>query len=67
MGIFHWLVSGDGSEGPRWLRRWVLPRPERDGPKLDQIKRAAAEDDAVLEENRKYFRQDIPGEREDDL
>lgn len=68
MGIFSWLASGKSEEAPRWLRRWVLPDPGGDDPELDQIKRAAAADvDAMEEENRRYFRPDGPGHVEDDL
>jgi hypothetical protein len=44
-----------------------MPRGRRD-PRLEEIKRAAAEDVARMEaEDRKYFRQDGPGKIEDDL
>jgi hypothetical protein len=68
MGIFRWLLSGEGVEAPRWIRRWVLPRGEpEDDPETDQIKRAASEDVDEVERDRKYFLRDGPGEREDDL
>lgn len=68
MGLFSWLASGEANEAPRWLRRWVTPGPGRDDPELDQIKRAAAADvDAMEEEDRRYFRRDGPGHIEDDL
>jgi hypothetical protein len=69
MGFFFWLKSGDGTEAPRWLQRWVLPgRPARDDPELDRVKQAAAADvDAMEEEDRRYFRPDGPGHIEDDL
>lgn len=72
MGMLSWLSAKVGStrspEEPGWVRRWVMPLPGRDDPKLDRIKRAAAEDVAAMEEeDREYFRQDGPGHREDDL
>jgi hypothetical protein len=69
MGIFSWFASTRSPEEPRWLRRWVvLRRGRRVDPKLEQIKRAAAADVAAMEaEDRKYFDQDGPGHREDDL
>jgi hypothetical protein len=55
-------------EEPGWLRRLVIPAGRHDDPKLDEVKRAAAEDVAEMEEeNREYFRQDGPGHIEDDL
>ena len=65
MGFLSWLVSS-ANEGS-WLRRLVI-RSGRPDPKLEEIKRAAAEDVAAMEEeDRKYFRQDGPGNIEDDL
>ena len=68
MGIFSRFGSRD-PEGKRdRLRRWVIPSGGHDDPKLDEIKRAAAADvEEIQEEDRKYFRQDGPGSREDDL
>ena len=66
MGIFSWIVRG-GTEGKGWLYRLVSPSGRPD-PKTDEIKRAAAADVAAMEaEDRKYFRQDGPGNIEDDL
>lgn len=72
MGILSWLAAKLGStkdpEEPGWVRRFVLPAPGKDDPKLDAIKRAAAEDVAEMEEeDREYFRQDGPERQEDDL
>ncbi len=68
MGIFSWFSRTRYPEEPHWLRRWVLLRPGRRDPDLEQIKRAAAADVAAMEqEDRTYFRQDGPGDREDDL
>jgi len=65
MGFLSWLVNSSNEGG--WLRHWVIRTGRRD-PKLEQIKRAAAEDVAAMEaEDRKYFRQDGPGKIEDDL
>jgi hypothetical protein len=65
MGLLSWLMDSGSDSGPRWLRRWVIPAGRPD-PKLDEIKRAAAEDVAAMEaEDRKYFRQDGPGKDED--
>ena len=68
MRIFSWFSSARYPEEPRWLRRWVLLRPGRRDAKVEAIKRAAAADVAAMEaESREYFRQDGPGDREDDL
>jgi hypothetical protein len=70
MGILSWLrlSTTQSPEEPRWLRRWVFPRPGRPDPRLETIQRAAAEDVAAMEEeDREYFDQDGPGGREDDL
>jgi hypothetical protein len=72
MGILSWLAAKidptRSPEEPGWVRRLVLPRDRADDPRLDRIKRAAAEDVADMEaEDREYFRQDGPGKREDDL
>jgi hypothetical protein len=65
MGLVSWLMDRGSDLRPRWLRRWVIPAGRPD-PKLDEIKRAAAEDAAAMEaEDRKYFRQDGPGKDED--
>ncbi len=50
------------------FQRLVMPRGHPPDPKLEEIQRAAAEDVAAMEaEDRKYFRQDGPGNNEDDL
>ena len=68
MGIFSWLGSRGSRENGGWLRRWVIPSAGPDNPKIDEIQQAAAEDvEEIQEEGRKYFRQDGPGSREDDL
>lgn len=72
MGIFSWLAARFGStrspEEPGWLRRMVILPPGSDDPGVDEIKRAAAEDVAEMEEeDRRYFRQDGPGGQQDEL
>jgi hypothetical protein len=72
MGILSWLGrktdATKSPEEPGWLRRLVMLTPGRDDPKVDRIKRAAAEDVAAMEEeDRRYFRKDAPGHIEDDL
>ena len=77
MGIFSWLASIRFPEEPRWVRRWVFPTARYDdlSPReiekdedLEELKRAAAEDTAAMEEeDRRYFRQDGPGHDSDAL
>jgi hypothetical protein len=45
---------------------WLRPTGY-DNPRVDQIKRDAAADDAVIEEDDRYFDPQGPGSREDDL
>jgi len=70
MGILSWLdarfASTKSPEEPGWLRRWVVLKPGRDDPKVDELKRAAAADVADIEEDGTHFRPDAPGHREDD-
>jgi len=68
MGLFSWITSRGDADEPGWVRRLVMPWGHRPDPKVEQIKRAAEEDVARMEaEDRKYFRQDGPGNIEDDL
>jgi len=69
MGIFSWFSSSKSQGEPRGRRRWAFASSGRDDEKLREMKEAAAEDAAAMEEeNRKYFRQDGPQHRpEDDL
>ena len=60
MGILSWL-------GFRKPGRLHLVRVGRDDPKVEEIKRAAAEDVARVEEDDKYFGPDSPGSQEDAL
>jgi len=54
-----------GHLNPRRLSPWLRPRG-RDHPHLDEIKRAAAADDALIQEDDKYF-SPVSGRDEDDL
>lgn len=68
MGFLSRLAEGSPGDRAKWLWRWVVPRPGPDDPETEQIKRAAAYEVAEMEaEDRKYFRHDGPGDREDDL
>jgi hypothetical protein len=50
------------------FERLVMPRGRPPDPELKRIREAAAADVAEIEEeDRKYFRQDSPGNDEDDL
>jgi hypothetical protein len=50
------------------LRRWVVPRGrDRDNPGLEEIRRAAAADVAVIQENDRFVRPNAPGLQNDDL
>lgn len=68
MGFLSWFTEHTSGEKSTWLRRWVFPRPGEPDPDIEDIQRAAAEDVAAMEaEDRRYFRHDGPGDREDDL
>lgn len=74
MGIFSWFRSHRylwsrshvpaGRPGPP---RSLVAEPGRDSPRSEEIKRAAAADVARVEEDRKYFSPESPGNQEDDL
>lgn len=67
IGVIGLLLPMVG--GPRAFRSvspWLRPSGH-DSPRLDEIKRAAAADDAQIEEDDKFFDRDGPGSREDDL
>ena len=74
VGIILFLIGVVGlllpvAASPRTLRSvspWLSPAGH-DNPRLDEIKRAAAADDARIEEDDKFFDPDGPGSREDDL
>jgi hypothetical protein len=68
MGLLTWFRDREASDQPGWFVRLVMPRGHRPDPKLEEIKRAAAEDVADMEaEDREYFRPYGPGDIEDDL
>jgi hypothetical protein len=68
MGLFSRFRERRQSGGPSLFQRLVMPRGHPPSPKLEEIQQAAAEDVAAMEaEDRKYFRQDGPGDIEDDL
>ncbi len=68
MGVFSRFRDRRGSSEQSWFERLVMPRGRPPDPKLEEIKRAAAEDVAKMEaEDRKYFDQNSPGNIEDDL
>ena len=68
MGVFSRFRERRQPDGPSLFQRLVMPRGHPPDPKTEEIQRAAAEDVAVMEaEDRKYFRQDGPGDSEDDL
>jgi hypothetical protein len=53
---------------PDRLRRWVVPRGhDHDNPRLEEIKRAAAADVAVVQQNDTFARPKAPGLQNDDL
>lgn len=68
MGVFSRFRDRRNSGGPSLFERLVMPRGHPPDRKLEEIQEAAAEDVAAMEaEDRKYFRQDGPGNDEDDL
>ena len=68
MGLFSRKRDREPADERGWFERLVMPRGRRPDPKLERIQEAAAEDVAEMEaEDRKYFRQDSPGNIEDDL
>ena len=60
------LPMAAGPRAVRSLSPWLRPSGH-DNSRLDEIKRAAAADDARIEEDDKYFDPYGPGSREDDL
>ena len=59
-------VAASGPGTRRSLNPWLRPSGH-DNPRVDELKRAAAADDAVIEKDDKFFDPDGPGSREDDL
>ena len=56
--LVHFLLVA-GRAGPS---AWSGHQPEKDRPKLEEIKRAASEDVARIEEDDKYFGSNAPSE-----
>lgn len=66
MGMFSRFGDSESAAWQRRLRRWITPTGHKD-PKFEKIKKAAEADvEAMLEEDRKFFRRDAPGKREDE-
>jgi hypothetical protein len=67
MGMFSWFGDSESAPWQRRLRSWIIPAGRPD-PEFQKVKDAAAADtDAMLKEDRKYFSQNPPGKHEDDL
>jgi hypothetical protein len=66
MGIFSRSGSSKSGEKRDWLRRLVMPSGHSD-PKIDERKRAAAEDVAEIREDDEYFSPDGPENQRDEL
>ncbi len=65
VGLLLPMAAG-GSRNFQPLNSWLRPSGH-DDPRADEIKRAAAADDARIEEDDKFFDPNGPGSREDDL
>ncbi len=61
MGIRSWFTSYWSQDEPGHRRGLVISR-RKDRPKLEEIKRAASEDVARIEEDDKYFGSNAPSE-----
>ena len=59
-------MAASGPRTRRSLSPWLRPSGH-DNPRVEELKRAAAADDAEIEEDDKFFDPDGPGSREDDL
>ena len=68
VGIVALLLPYVSRRSPtfRTTSPWLRP-PGRDDPRVDELKRDAAADDAVIESDDKYFDPSGPGRRENDL
>jgi hypothetical protein len=64
VGLLLPMATGPRALGA--LSPWLRPTG-RDNPRVDELKRAAAADDARIEEDDKFFDPHGPGSREDDL
>ena len=68
MGFFSRFRARGQPDERSLFQRLVMPRGHPPDPELRRIQEAAAADVADMEaEDRKYFRQDSPGNIEDDL
>ena len=68
MGFLSWFRARGQLDERSLFQRLVMPRGRPPDPELRRIQDAAAADVADMEaEDRKYFRQDSPGNIEDDL
>lgn len=65
VGLLLPMVAG-GSRNSGPLSSWLRPSGQ-DDPRVDELKRAAAADDARIKEDDKFFDPNGPGSREDDL
>ncbi|MGD0606219.1 MAG: hypothetical protein ABSA53_21865 [Streptosporangiaceae bacterium] len=66
MGIFSWFRSRWVTEEPD-DRHSLIQRNEEDDPELDEIRRAAAEDVAAVEQDDKFFGRDAPANQDEGL
>jgi hypothetical protein len=64
VGLLLPMATGPRTFGS--LSPWLRPAGH-DNPRVDELKRAAAADDARIEEGDKFFDPKGPGSREDDL
>ena len=64
VGLLLPMAAGPRALGA--LSPWLRPTGH-DNPRVDELKRAAAADDARIEEDDKFFDPQGPGSREDDL
>ena len=64
MGLRSWFVSYWSQDSPGRRGSLVISR-RKDRPKLEDIKQAAAEDVARIEEDDKYFGRDAPADQDD--
>ena len=68
MGLLSRFRARGQTDERSLFERLVMPRGRPPDPELKRIREAAAADVAEIEEeDRKYFRQDSPGNDEDDL
>jgi hypothetical protein len=59
-------ITSGAARTLRSVNPWLRPSGH-DDPRVDELKRAAAADDALIKEDDKYFDPRGPGSREDDL